>query len=134
MVYSFCKPHTTPRTIIPHPSAKLLILLRLLRMFCCWSQRGDVASETPLMKLIFCFLNAFLRKQNNTHKYLRNSRLCLHNKWQQMSEFKDRFLWIDTVDVFFEFLVLAHMIYSGSCHGAQAHDREPPTLRWYLFT
>ena len=26
-------------------------------------------------------------------------------------------------------LVLVNMIYSGSCHGAQAHDREPPRFK-----
>ena len=35
----------------------------------------DDASETPFTKLIFHFLNVFLRKQNNTHEYFRNSRL-----------------------------------------------------------
>ena len=28
-------------------------------------------------------------------------------------------------------LVLARIIYSGSCHGAHAHDREPPALKLY---
>ena len=34
VVYSFRKPHTTPRTI-PDRSAKLLYLQRLLRTSCC---------------------------------------------------------------------------------------------------
>ena len=64
----------------------------------------DVASETPFTKLIFRFLNAFPRKQNNTHEYLSlNSRVHFACEEQWMSEFKDRYHLGFAVGVFFEF-------------------------------
>ena len=85
--------------LIPHPSAKLLFLQRLLRTFCCWSQRGDMASEMLLTKLIFCFLNAFSENKTTLTSTLEIADFAYIR--QQMSKFKDRF----TVDIFFEFSV-----------------------------
>ena len=74
VLYSFRKPHTTPRTI-PDRAAKLLDPQRLLRTSCFWSPATLL--PTLFTKLIIRFLNTFLRKQNNTEKYFRNSRLHL---------------------------------------------------------
>ena len=64
----------TPRTI-PDRSAKLLYLQRLLRTSCCRSPLTSLPGSTSFRNLSFRTLNAFLRKQNNTHGYFRNSRL-----------------------------------------------------------
>ena len=64
----------TPRTI-PDRSAKLLYLQRLLRTLCCRLRMKSLPGSTPFRNLVFRALNAFLRKQNNTHGYFRNSRL-----------------------------------------------------------
>ena len=90
----------TPRTI-PDQSAKLLYLQRLLRTSCCLCCRSPMTSlpgSTPFRNLIFRTLNAFLRKQNNTHGYFRNSRL--------------HFAYVEGRMIFLDFskLVLARMI------------------------
>ena len=65
----------------------------------------EVASKTPLTKLIFCFLKAFLRKQNNTHKYTLEiadfTLLTTSNRWANLKTDSFGF----TVDVFFKFSV-----------------------------